>query len=102
MTKSPASRFCVFCLFLVFLVLTFVDAAHIDYVDFCHDSAKQVNLMALATPSVRPSENKFLWCSLNRSVPGVPHKSMPLGCKNRSLYKYICRASKRMVKFKEF
>ena len=46
----------------------FVETAHIDYVDFCHDSAKQVNLMALAAPSVRPSENKFSWCSLNRSL----------------------------------
>ena len=46
----------------------FVLTAHIDYVDFCHDSAKQVNLMALAAPSVRPSENKFSWCSLNRSL----------------------------------
>jgi len=49
--------------------LDFVETAHVDYVDFCHDSANQVNLMALAAPSVRPSENKFSWCSLNRSLP---------------------------------
>ena len=51
--------------------LDFVETAHVDYVDFCHDSANQVNLMALAAPSVRPSENKFTWCSLNRSLDFV-------------------------------